>query len=344
MDKEGLGLEITELRLGLPGGEPVCVGDKKEKKRVFSEIEGDGDDENSSSEDQKMQTKNQVVGWPPVCSYRKKNSVNETKMYVKVSMDGAPFLRKIDLGMHKGYSELALALEKFFGCYGIGEALKDADNAEHVPIYEDKDGDWMLVGDVPWEMFIESCKRLRIMKRSDAKGFDLQPKGARTMSSQSGIHSPESDAVDCNLKETELTLGLPGTKAGSKRGFSDTVDLHLGTSENKMLRPTSKFPTPKEHVVGWPPVRASRKNVMKSCKFVKVAVDGAPYLRKVDLEMYGSYEHLLRELEAMFCGLAIRNHLMNERKLMDSGNGIEYMPTYEDKDGDWMLVGDVPWK
>lgn len=24
--------------------------------------------------------------------------------------------------------------------------------------------------------------------------------------------------------------------------------------------------------------------------------------------------------------------------------GSEYAPTYEDKDGDWMLVGDVPWK
>lgn len=31
------------------------------------------------------------------------------------------------------------------------EAMKDADNSEYVPIYEDKDGDWMLVGDVPWE-------------------------------------------------------------------------------------------------------------------------------------------------------------------------------------------------
>lgn len=37
------------------------------------------------------------------------------------------------------------------------------------------------------------------------------------------------------------------------------------------------------------------------------------------------------------------NHL-NERKKMDLGNGAEYVPTYEDKDGDWMLVGDVPWK
>ena len=24
--------------------------------------------------------------------------------------------------------------------------------------------------------------------------------------------------------------------------------------------------------------------------------------------------------------------------------GSEFAPTYEDKDGDWMLVGDVPWE
>lgn len=29
---------------------------------------------------------------------------------------------------------------------------------------------------------------------------------------------------------------------------------------------------------------------------------------------------------------------------MDSADGEEYVPTYEDRDGDWMLVGDVPWK
>lgn len=35
---------------------------------------------------------------------------------------------------------------------------------------------------------------------------------------------------------------------------------------------------------------------------------------------------------------------MNENKLIDLLNGSEYVPTYEDKDGDWMLVGDVPWE
>ena len=32
-----------------------------------------------------------------------------------------------------------------------GDELKDGDGNEYVPIYQDSDGDWMLVGDVPWE-------------------------------------------------------------------------------------------------------------------------------------------------------------------------------------------------
>jgi len=37
--------------------------------------------------------------------------------------------------------------------------------------YEDKEGDWMLVGDVPWGMFLTSVKRLRIMRTSEANGL-----------------------------------------------------------------------------------------------------------------------------------------------------------------------------
>ncbi|KAK4351681.1 hypothetical protein RND71_030994 [Anisodus tanguticus] len=43
--------------------------------------------------------------------------------------------------------------------------------SDYVLTYEDKDGDWMLVGDVPLDMFISSCKRHRIMKGSEAKGL-----------------------------------------------------------------------------------------------------------------------------------------------------------------------------
>ncbi|KAJ6706329.1 AUXIN-RESPONSIVE PROTEIN IAA6 [Salix purpurea] len=185
-----LGLEITELRLGLPGSDD---GPKNDKKRVFFEVSAG--EANSTTADRKVHTKSShVVGWPPVSSYRINNGFNEkdrhetSKNYVKVSMDGAPFLRKIDLGMHKAYSDLVVALEKLLGCFGIGKALKDADDCEYVPIYEDKDGDWMLVGDVPWEMFFESCKRLRIMKSSEAKGFGLQPRGALKGISKHDLH------------------------------------------------------------------------------------------------------------------------------------------------------------
>uniref|UniRef100_A0A5B7B2D7 Auxin-responsive protein n=1 Tax=Davidia involucrata TaxID=16924 RepID=A0A5B7B2D7_DAVIN len=144
--------------------------------------------------------KAQVVGWPPIRSFRKNTLATTAKnneevdgkpgpgaLFVKVSMDGAPYLRKVDLRMYSTYQELSSALEKMFSCFTIGQCgshgapgremlseskLRDLlHGSEYVLTYEDKDGDWMLVGDVPWEMFIDSCKRLKIMKSSDAIGL-----------------------------------------------------------------------------------------------------------------------------------------------------------------------------
>jgi len=53
---------------------------------------------------------------------------------------------------------------------GANEEMELVDvvgGVEYVPTYEDKDGDWMLVGDVPWRMFVETCQRLRLMKNSE---------------------------------------------------------------------------------------------------------------------------------------------------------------------------------
>ncbi|KAF8400839.1 hypothetical protein HHK36_014142 [Tetracentron sinense] len=143
----------------------------------------------------------QVVGWPPIRSFRKNSmATNPAKnsddaggksgcgcLYVKVSMDGAPYLRKVDLKTYCNYMELSSSLEKMFSCFRIGQCgshgvpgrdglnesrLMDLlHGSEYVLTYEDKDGDWMLVGDVPWEMFTDSCKRLRIMKGSEAIGL-----------------------------------------------------------------------------------------------------------------------------------------------------------------------------
>ncbi|XP_024191868.1 auxin-responsive protein IAA13 isoform X1 [Rosa chinensis] len=104
--------------------------------------------------------------------------------FVKVNMDGIPIGRKVDLNAHTCYETLAQTLEDmFFSTTTTGNSIGgDKEQAtkpsrlldgssEFVLTYEDKDGDWMLVGDVPWRMFLTSVKRLRIMRTSEANGL-----------------------------------------------------------------------------------------------------------------------------------------------------------------------------
>ncbi|XP_075649117.1 auxin-responsive protein IAA11 isoform X2 [Castanea sativa] len=174
----------------------------------------------------------QVVGWPPIRSYRMNTLVNQAKLpateefnslignsknsntvagkgtnncsdknngsakengrlrsslFVKVNMDGTPIGRKVDLSAHRCYETLAQTLEDMFHTStstisSIRSSGEEHDKAtrsskmlegssDFVLTYEDKDGDWMLVGDVPWGMFINSVRRLKIMRTSEAKGL-----------------------------------------------------------------------------------------------------------------------------------------------------------------------------
>lgn len=45
----------------------------------------------------------------------------------------------------------AINFEKWYSIFSGNISERDPDFSEYKPIYEDKDGDWMLVGDVPWE-------------------------------------------------------------------------------------------------------------------------------------------------------------------------------------------------
>ncbi|KAA0057483.1 hypothetical protein IC582_010214 [Cucumis melo] len=209
--------ETVDLKLNLQskdggggGGVGVGVDLNENVKNVSTNV--DGEKSLCSKDPAKPPAKAQVVGWPPVRSYRKnvmaqkntsggegaeKGSSGSSAAFVKVCMDGAPYLRKVDLKMYQSYQELSDALAKMFSSFTMGEygtqgmidfmnerKLMDLLNSsEFVPTYEDKDGDWMLVGDVPWEMFVDSCKRLRIMKGSEAIG--LAPRAMEKCKSRS---------------------------------------------------------------------------------------------------------------------------------------------------------------
>ncbi|KAJ8633193.1 hypothetical protein MRB53_026529 [Persea americana] len=111
--------------------------------------------------------------------------------FVKVNMDGMQIGRKVDLNAHVCYETLAQALEDMFhrptsmntnnrptgfqenevtGAASKPSKLLDG-SSEFVLTYEDREGDWMLVGDVPWGMFLHTARRLRIMKTSEANGL-----------------------------------------------------------------------------------------------------------------------------------------------------------------------------
>ncbi|GMH25932.1 hypothetical protein Nepgr_027775 [Nepenthes gracilis] len=116
---------------------------------------------------------------------------HKSSLFVKVNMDGNGIGRKIDLNAQSNYESLALTLEEMFTIptratnilKSSGEVngvvmkastksskLSDG-SSDYVLTYEDKEGDWMLVGDVPWGMFIGSVKRMRIVKTSEVNGL-----------------------------------------------------------------------------------------------------------------------------------------------------------------------------
>ncbi|KAK4427285.1 Auxin-responsive protein IAA26 [Sesamum alatum] len=108
-------------------------------------------------------------------------------LFVKINMDGIPIGRKVDLKAYDSYEKLACAVDELFRglvaaqsevCVG---GIKDNDeggkgkavgglldgSGEYTLVYEDNEGDRMLVGDVPWHMFVSTAKRLRVLKSSE---------------------------------------------------------------------------------------------------------------------------------------------------------------------------------
>lgn len=145
-----------------------------------------------------------VVGWPPLGSFRKNIANNflcrqtselssnnfgrqdncerqsedpNQHMFVKIYMDGFPIGRKLNLKAYDSYEKLSVAINELFrgllaahSFTGDDTSAKredtNAENGECTLVYEDNEGDRILVGDVPWNMFVSTAKRLCILKSS----------------------------------------------------------------------------------------------------------------------------------------------------------------------------------
>ncbi|KAK2644552.1 hypothetical protein Ddye_019747 [Dipteronia dyeriana] len=116
----------------------------------------------------------ELMNWPPIKAVLRSKVAGKTEnvcLFVKVYMEGIPIGRKLDLFAHQGYNALITTLSHMFAATilcpahvtaGVDHCSKH--HNVHVLTYEDKEGDWMMVGDVPWEMFLTTVKRLKITR------------------------------------------------------------------------------------------------------------------------------------------------------------------------------------
>ncbi|MED6167995.1 Iaa20p [Stylosanthes scabra] len=90
-------------------------------------------------------------------------------LFVKVYMEGIPIGRKLNILAHGSYHDLVNTLENMFDTtilWGrdMDEVVVHPGQRCHVLTYEDEEGDLVMVGDVPWEMFVSTVKRLKITR------------------------------------------------------------------------------------------------------------------------------------------------------------------------------------
>ncbi|CAM0881028.1 unnamed protein product [Alopecurus aequalis] len=120
--------------------------------------------------------RNQVLfNWPPIKPFLRSALAasasrhrRQRTLFVKVYMEGFPIGRKLDLVLLVGYDSLLVTLCHMFKTpityAGVYHQQVPDVKAAHILTYEDQDGDWMMVGDVPWELFLTSVKKLRIIR------------------------------------------------------------------------------------------------------------------------------------------------------------------------------------
>lgn len=116
-----------------------------------------------------------IVGWPPIKASRKlqfgggmREGSDETKGgLVKVKMEGVAIGRKVDLTVHDSYQTLIQTLNNMFRTYPKSFMGNGSKRPQYKLTYEDREGDWMLVGDVPWGTFVQTVQRIKIQKSED---------------------------------------------------------------------------------------------------------------------------------------------------------------------------------
>ncbi|GLU09660.1 hypothetical protein SLE2022_265080 [Rubroshorea leprosula] len=164
--------EVVEENIKVPETLPLLLWNKQP-----NDEDGNGQDlEETSSHVINKNDEHDLVGWPPVKTWRTKKirrqSYNGCRLddiggcggyairpsnsrFVKVKMEGVGIARKIDLTLHHSFETLTTTLNEMFGNENqFGCKLA----------FQDRDGHWLLAEGTPWRTFIGSVQRLMLLR------------------------------------------------------------------------------------------------------------------------------------------------------------------------------------
>ncbi|KAG2655920.1 auxin response factor 5-like isoform X3 [Panicum virgatum] len=139
--------------------------------------------------------------WPPAPPSQRMRTF--TKVYKRGAVG-----RSIDIGRYSGYEELKHALARMFGIEG---QLEDRQRIGWKLVYKDHEDDILLLGDDPWEEFVNCVKCIRILSPQEVQQMSLDGDlGNNVLSNQACSSSDGGNAwrPRCDQNPSNPSIGF----------------------------------------------------------------------------------------------------------------------------------------
>ncbi|XP_066162035.1 putative auxin-responsive protein IAA28 [Oryza sativa Japonica Group] len=146
--------------------------------------------------------------------------------FVKVFMHGEPFERKINLAIHNNYDSLSFTLKRLGNNYSMspfeleGFVNNEEDGAidnDFDLLYDDMNGVRYLLGEVPWEVFTITVKRIYIVPAEQQNESEYQEEEEDNAAAAA---TADEDGYQPGLQ----TLSPPVNGAAADDGAAAAVD------------------------------------------------------------------------------------------------------------------------
>ncbi|XP_057868885.2 auxin response factor 6 isoform X4 [Cryptomeria japonica] len=131
-----------------------------------------------------------------------------TRTFTKVYKLGSVG-RSVDVTRFRGYPELRAELDHMFGLEG---QLEDPQRSGWQLVFVDKEKDILLLGDDPWEEFVNNVRSIKIL--SPPEVLQMSQEGMELLSMMPSQQTTSSSSEDCDVRKASRNIGSVITSTG----------------------------------------------------------------------------------------------------------------------------------